>query len=297
MTNGQRSSRPPSDFERYAVTALLLLLLFACYLIVRPFLIAFLWGWIIAISTRGLYGKCVGLLRGRRKLAAALTTILLVAILLVPVAFLGASVADSVPKLIDWVSGIVAGGMKEPPSWVAGIPLVGKRASEWWAAMAADPEKLRVQLRPYFGPIKDFLLAAAASIGIGVLQFALSLFLAAMLYVQGDSFAAVMGNVASRHAADFVPSHARVVRARVPRAFRGMSGTAAAQAILAIIGFWIAGVPNVLLLGMATFFLSIIPGGPTLLWLPAAIWLGAKGSSGRAIFLGLWGLFIVGGSD
>src|SRR5215471_1169666 len=157
-TNAQpvpASRRPPSDFERYAVTALLLLLLFACYLIVRPFLIAFLWGWIIAISTRGLYNKCVGLLRGRRKLAAGLTTIVLVAILLVPVALLGANVADGVPRLIDWVNGILAGGLKEPPFWLAGIPLVGKRATEWWTATAADPEKLRLQLRPYFGPIKD----------------------------------------------------------------------------------------------------------------------------------------------
>ncbi|HEY1251448.1 MAG TPA: AI-2E family transporter [Thermoanaerobaculia bacterium] len=299
-TNAQAlpaSRRPPSDFERYAVLALLLLLLFSCYLIVRPFLIAFLWGWIIAISTRGLYNKCVSLLRGRRKVAAALTTLLLVAILLVPVALLGANVADGVPRLIEWFNGMLAGGLKEPPSWLAGIPLVGKRATEWWTTTAADPEKLRQQLRPYFGPIKDFLLAAAASIGIGVLQFALALFLAAMLYVQGDSFAAVIDNIATRLAGDFGHRQVAVVRSTVRSVFRGMIGTAAAQAILAIIGFWIAGIPNVLLLGMATFFLSIIPGGPTLLWLPAAIWLGANGSTGRAIFLAIWGLFIIGGSD
>jgi len=64
-----------------------------------------------------------------------------------------------------------------------------------------------------------------------------------------------------------------------------------------MIGFWIAGVPHVFLFGMGTFFLSVVPGGPTVLWLPAALWLNAKGSGGHAIFLGLWGLIVVGGSD
>ncbi|HEY2796473.1 MAG TPA: AI-2E family transporter [Thermoanaerobaculia bacterium] len=291
------TERRPSDFERYAVLALLLLLLFGCYLIVRPFLIAFLWGWIIAISTQGLYGKCVSLLRGRRKLAAGLTTLLLIAILLVPVALLGANVAEGVPKLIEWVNGMLAGGLKEPPSWLAGIPLIGKRVNEWWLSAAADPEKLSQQLRPFFGPIKDFLLAAAASIGVGVLQFALALFLAALLYVQGDRVTAVADNIAGRLAGDFGHRQVAVIRSTVRSVFRGLIGTAAAQAILAIIGFWIAGIPNVLLLGMGTFFLSVVPGGPTILWLPAAIWLGANGSTGRAIFLGIWGLFIIGGSD
>src|SRR4029077_9105633 len=44
-------------------------------------------------------------------------------------------------------------------------------------------------------------------------------------------------------------------------------------------------------------FLSLVPAGPTLLWLPAALWLGSNGATGRGIFLGLWGLVVVGGSD
>ncbi|HKD20197.1 MAG TPA: AI-2E family transporter, partial [Thermoanaerobaculia bacterium] len=88
-----------------------------------------------------------------------------------------------------------------------------------------------------------------------------------------------------------------VVRSTVRGVFRGILGTCAVQAALAMIGFWIAGVPGVLVLGMATFFLSVIPAGPALLWIPAAIWLGANGSTGRAVFLAIWGLVVVGGSE
>src|SRR5262249_27716491 len=60
------------DYERYAVFAAIVLLLIGCYLVVRPFLTAFLWGGILSLSTRRLYEKLRGLLGGRKRLAATL---------------------------------------------------------------------------------------------------------------------------------------------------------------------------------------------------------------------------------
>ena len=57
----------------------------------------------------------------------------------------------------------------------------------------------------------------------------------------------------------------------------GIVGTAAAQGAVAMIGFLIAGVPTAVLLGFATFFLSMIPIGPPLVWGGAALWLHDKG--------------------
>jgi predicted PurR-regulated permease PerM len=285
------------DYERYALTGLLLLLLLGCYLVVRPFLTAFLWGGIIAMSTRGLYGRCLRLVRGRRKLAAALAALFLVAILLVPIAALAMNVAEGIPAIQEWVNGMLAGGLREPPAWLTGIPLVGRRVTEWWQAAAADPERLRQQLRPLAKPVKDFLVAAAGGIGVGVLEFALSLFIAAALYVGGGRFAEVVDRIALRLGGEFGQRQIAVVRSTVRSVFKGLLGTCAVQAVLAMIGFWVAGISNVFLLGMGTFFLSVVPGGPTILWLPAALWLQANGSTGRAIFLGIWGLIVVGGAD
>jgi predicted PurR-regulated permease PerM len=49
-----------------------------------------------------------------------------------------------------------------------------------------------------------------------------------------------------------------------------------------------------LLLGLATFFMSVTPVGPPLIWGPAAIWLFYQGSTGWAIFLVLWGVLLIG---
>jgi predicted PurR-regulated permease PerM len=64
-----------------------------------------------------------------------------------------------------------------------------------------------------------------------------------------------------------------------------------------MIGFLIAGVPAAVLLGFATFFLSMIPIGPPLIWGAAAAWLYSEGQTAWAIFLVLYGLFVISSID
>ncbi len=284
-------------YERYAVGAAIVLLVIGCYLVVRPFLTAFLWGAIIALSTRGLFQRILRRVGGRRRLAATLASLALAATLLVPIGAFAFRVAAAMPGLVSRIELMLADGLQTPPDWLAALPLVGKPASAWWQSVADDPERLRLELRPLVRPAKDFLLAAAGGIGTGILEFALALLIAGFLYARGEGLAAAVDRIALRLGGEAGRRQVAVVRSTVKGVFRGLLGTCAVQAILAMIGFWIAGVPGVLLLGMATFFLSVVPAGPTLLWAPAALWLNATGSTGMAIFLAVWGLVIVGGSD
>ena len=64
-----------------------------------------------------------------------------------------------------------------------------------------------------------------------------------------------------------------------------------------LIGFLIAGVPGALVLGIVTFLLSLIPMGPPLVWIPATAWLAWKGDYTYAVFLGVWGTFVISGVD
>jgi predicted PurR-regulated permease PerM len=72
----------------------------------------------------------------------------------------------------------------------------------------------------------------------------------------------------------------------------GILGTAFVQAVLAGIGFLIAGVPNPGFLALLTFFLSVVPVGPPLIWLPASLWLFHQGSTGWGIFMICWGVLV-----
>jgi predicted PurR-regulated permease PerM len=69
-------------------------------------------------------------------------------------------------------------------------------------------------------------------------------------------------------------------------------GPALVQGVMAGLGFLVAGVPGAGVLAMLVFFLSVIPGGPPLVLLPAAFWLFHQGSTGWGIFMLIWGIIV-----
>jgi len=72
----------------------------------------------------------------------------------------------------------------------------------------------------------------------------------------------------------------------------GILGTALVQSVVAGIGFALAGLPQAALLAFLTFFLSVLPVGPPLVWIPAALWLFSQGSTGWGIFMICWGVLV-----
>jgi predicted PurR-regulated permease PerM len=77
----------------------------------------------------------------------------------------------------------------------------------------------------------------------------------------------------------------------------GILGTSLAQALLCAVGYWIAGLPSPGLLGLLTFFLAVIPGGPLLVVVPGTIWLVQQGEAGWGVFLVVWTLAVGLGID
>ncbi len=72
------------------------------------------------------------MLGGRRTLAALIATLFLAAIIVVPVAILGATLADNVSALISASQKLIREGPPSPPDWVASIPLIGSRIADYW---------------------------------------------------------------------------------------------------------------------------------------------------------------------
>ena len=78
---------------------LLVLLVYWCLHIFKPFLIPVLWAIIIAVAIHPLYVKCESLLGGKRKLALSLFTIIALAVLIIPSILLASSMVDTVQHI------------------------------------------------------------------------------------------------------------------------------------------------------------------------------------------------------
>ena len=295
-----------SRLEQIAGMAVLLLLVIGCFVVLRPFVSALLLALILSYSTFPVYAWCERLLKGRRGLAATLMTLMVALFLLVPLIVLGSSLAEQIAVASRWSRHLIAEGPPGPPGWIANIPVVGPQLYEYWQGFASNTAqflneivnaKLISDLGQYLLSAGEFLMIGAAVVAQGTLQLAFALFIAFFFYRDGVDGAKGLQNVAHRLGGERAIRLLDVVGATIKSVVYGTIGTAIAQSTLTALGLWLAGVPGVLLLAFLTFLLALTPIGAPLVWFPAAIWLFYTGATGWAVFLVLWGIFVVGGAD
>ncbi|MBP1150309.1 MULTISPECIES: AI-2E family transporter [unclassified Methylocaldum] len=280
--------------DQWAGFAVVLVLILGCFVVLRPFLSAILWSVILAFSTWPVYQRIESAVAGRKGLASGLMVLIVAAVLIVPLALLGTSLAEDVTALVEMARQLLSEGPPTPPAWVAKLPVVGSRLHDHWQEMVGSGARLTEALLKYLMPLRDWALRSAANFGESLLYLSLSVFIAFFLYRDGAALSTRLAPLFTRVGGQRAPALLHVAGDTIKGVVYGVIGTALIQGILVGIGLWIAGIPRVLLLGVLACVLSLIPVGPALIWLPAAIWLFGKGSTGWAVFLVLWGLLVVG---
>lgn len=283
--------------DRLLMQIALLLLLVACVWVMLPFVSALLWGAILAYASWPLMRRLTVWLGGRPTLAAALLTGGWVLLVLLPLVWLGFNLADHVRDAVALVRDVQVEGLPPPPGGLANLPMFGDRLTRLWASMDAQGAALFQGLKPHLGQVGNWLLARTARLGGGLVELTLALVFTFFFYRDGPRISAFVLRLLERLMGERGSYYLTLVGDTVQRVVNGVIGTAAAQALLALIGFLIAGIPGALVLCIVTFLLSLIPMGPPLAWVPAVGWLIWQEHYGMAVFLGLWGTFVISGVD
>jgi predicted PurR-regulated permease PerM len=283
--------------DRLLVQILLFALLGACLWVMAPFISALLWGAILAYASWPLMRLLTRWLGGHETLAAALLTGCWMLLVVLPLVWLGFNLADHIRDALAFIKDVQVDGLPAAPDWLGSIPFVGARLVVLWDTIDQQGAALLLSVKPYLGQVGNWLLARSAQIGGGILELTLSLVFVFFFYRDGPRLEAFALRLLERLVGQRADYYLGLVAGTVQRVVNGVIGTAAAQAILALIGFLIAGIPGALVLGIVTFLLSLIPMGPPLVWIPATAWLAWKTEYGMAVFLAIWGTFIISGVD
>jgi predicted PurR-regulated permease PerM len=138
-------------------------------------------------------------------------------------------------------------------------------------------------------PVSAGLLRFGLMLGSGLLQLALSILIAFFIFRDGIAAAKHLSNAIERIAGEQGKHLLELAGNTVRGVVYGILGTAFVQAVMAGIGFLLAGVPGAGVLALLTFFLSAVPFGPPLIFIPAALWLFHGGSTGWGVFMLIWG--------
>jgi predicted PurR-regulated permease PerM len=290
MASLPSSLRKVARTDQFAVLAALILVVIGCFFVLKPFLSALLWAVILTFSSWPAFRVLLGWVRGRRTLAAFLMTLAIAVVLLVPSVVIVLTLAGDVREFASTTVTWVRQGPPAPPDWLAKVPWVGEEMIVSWKEYAADSKQLLVAAEQFIDPLTSWLLTIGKALGRGVLELALSMFLAFFFFRDGAKLGDRALAVAHRLAGDRGDHLLREVAGGTIRGVvYGILGTAMAQGLVAWVGFTIAGVPAAVLLGLMTFLISVIPMGPPLIWIPASIWVFQNESVGMGIFMLLWG--------
>lgn len=266
------------------------------FLVVRPFLPALLVAGVLAISTWPLYQRIHDRMGGRGTWSAALMMLLILVLVVIPIALLTSAAADQLPGLITMVKGWFAGGVRVPEQ-IRSIPLIGDRLYDQIAVLLIDRDQLAALAQRAAEPAGKLSVAVVRTLGDGIIQLLLVTFIVFFYYRDGHRMAALIRRIAGRISGDMSSEVLTIIVGTTRSVFVGIVGTAAAQGLVALIGFVIAGVPGAFLLSVGTFVLSVVPMGPVFMWGGAAVWLYLQGETGWAIFMVIWGAAVISSID
>lgn len=295
----ERRQRQSAEYRlhQYAQLAAVVVVLVGSYLVLNPFIPAILFSAVLCSATWPLYARLRKALWRRSTLAALVMTLLLVALVIGPTVLLAVTLADSVGAMVEAGKAVLEGGPIPPPAWLQKVPMVGEMLVEYWQRLASGSESLAAHFKGLLEPARNFLVGAGKTVGQGLLQLALAMFISFFFYRDGEALALALRKALDRLAGGLGRELLQTIHSTVTGVVHGIFGTAAAQALVALIGFLIAGVPAAFWLAVATFFLSLIPIGPPLVWGGATVWLVYHGQIGWAIFMALWGLLAISSID
>ena len=259
---------------------LVLLLVVAALRVFAPFMDLMIWGLIIAVTLYPSQQKLASKLGGKEGRAATMIVLLGIMLLGVPVALLGASLAE---QLAEAYKAYEAGTLSLPPpaESVAGWPLIGERVYDAWGAASANLPEFIEKNRTSVEALASKGLGAAKATAGSVFFFIGALIVAGIIMAFGTSGSEAMHHILCRIAGEEQGPKVHTLATMTTRSVAaGVLGVALIQAVLLGIGFILAGVPAAGLLAFLALLLAIMQLPATLISLPAIIWLWNSGDAG-----------------
>lgn len=281
----------------YALLAATVIALYLCWAMLEPFIGVLLWAVVLVIVFYPVHRRIEARL-GRPSLSAALSCLLVIVTILVPLTLLTWAVVRELTGLAQNLQTNL-GSMLDPDSPVTG-PLL-RRLGRYF-----DVEQLRSQeVQQFLGDRLKGIGGSIASQTLGfvggaagfIIEVFFVIFTMYYLFRDGDRILGAASRalpLRRRKAGEVLQRTNEVIGASV----YGVLVIAAIQGLLGGVAFWVLGLPSPLLWGVVMIILSMIPlAGAFIVWVPAAIYLGLSGQILNAVLLTVWGALVIGSVD
>jgi predicted PurR-regulated permease PerM len=278
---------------------LALILLWAAFLIVRPFLSAIALGAILVTLSFPTFKRVRARMKNGSSTKAAVIMLLgITFLLIVPAIVLSMMLATQAAGVAEQLQSVDAQQMVRRIDVTKYLSFIRRFAPNFDPA-TLSPERL---LLPAIQKIPGWVARNGGAVVGGLAGLVIGFFLVLLssfyFYVEGESIfreMATLSPLPRQYDYEFAHKFKDVIDAT----FRGQLLTAVAQGAATGIGLAIAGVPGAIFWGAVAIVLSLLPMvGAAVVWIPSAIYLYISATMGhrpywQAIFMVAWGVLVV----
>jgi predicted PurR-regulated permease PerM len=247
------------------------LLLYWSFFLIRPFITIAIWSVVLTVALYPVYEWIVARLGGRRRLAAALLTLINLLIVIGPATWLALGLIDSLKTLSDRLDLSIL-ELPSPPVTVKSWPLVGEPIYQFWELASTNLQAALGKIASQLKPLGSLLVHIAADAGTGIVKFFVAIVVAGFLFSPAPSLVDALRRFSRTVAAGRGEKFVQIAGATIRAVSRGVIGISVVQALLAGLGVMAAGIPGASLITSAALILGIIQIGPSIVLIPLIIW-------------------------
>src|SRR6185503_17084995 len=283
--------------DRLTGRSLGLLVIFAiaaylCWLMLRPFVGVLMWAVVLVVVFYPAHRRLEAW-TGNPGSAAALSTLLVIVTILLPVVGVTFAVAREMSGAVEHVQGGL-GQILDIPAIQPVVRWLGRYVD---LNSLRSSEYVRDHLQAWSAAIAGPTLMFVGGILNALVQTLLVVFTMFYFFRDAESLRLALYEIVPL---EYEQSHDIVLRTRdvIGATIYGVLAISAIQGTLGFLIFFLLGLPSPLLWGVVMFLMSMIPmAGAFVVWVPAALYLLLVGSYVKALLLAVWGVLVIGSID
>ena len=283
--------------QKVLLFGLFFILMYLRFHVLKYFIVPVVWAAIIAYVTWPLYQSVLRRCGQRPTLSATVMILSVVLVLGLPIIFAIFMLQHEGRNLYYELQKQVFSGHLNVPDFVRQLPIVGKEISRTLREINQDPNSTIQSVSLWIQGHLNYGKAVLNEVSKNMIKLCFAVMSLFFFYRDGHTILNQVSKALEMVIGPRIHHYLDTISETTRAVVYGVGLTAIAQSILAGISYFVAGVPNPMVLTIITFLLALIPFGPPVAYTSVSLWLFSQGQTIEAIGVMAWGVCIVSTAD
>ncbi len=283
--------------QKVLLFGLIFILFYLSFQVLKYFIVPVLWAAIIAYITWPLYHSVQKLCGPRPTLSATLMISMVVLVVGIPLTFAIFMLQHEGRNLFYELQKQVFSGHLNVPQFIRDLPIIGKEVTRTLKEINTDPNSIVQNVSGWFQSHLNYGRLVLSEISKNIFKLCFAVMSLFFFYRDGQTILNQVSKALEMVIGPRIHHYLDTISETTRAVVYGVGLTAIAQALLAGLSYFVAGVPNPMVLTIVTFIFALIPFGPPVAYSAVSLWLFSQGQTIEAIGVMVWGVCVVSTAD